>query len=215
MDLLVKKANSDFMSLTETPTSLLATETPSTVLLAQKLKHLRRQNQLTLQQLSQRSGISISTLSKIEHGQLSPTYEKIAALAKGLGVDVGELFTPAQAGAQRTRRSVWRRGQGALHATQQYTYEMLHTDLSEKRFVPLLTTVKARTQTDFSNLLVHDGEEMIYVLSGTVTLYTDVYAPLDLGAGDSCYFDSTMGHACVSVGDCDAQVLWLCSHIEK
>lgn len=202
------------MSQNEISTELLASDTPSTTMLAQKLKYLRRQTQLTLQQLSQRSGISTSTLSKIENGQLSPTYEKIAALAKGLSVDVGELFTPLQNSGSRTRRSVWRQGQGVLHATSQYAYEMLHTDLSEKRFIPLLTTVKARTKTDFPKLLVHDGEEMIYVLTGVVTLYTDVYAPLELQAGDSCYFDSTMGHACISVGESDAQVLWLCSHIE-
>jgi transcriptional regulator with XRE-family HTH domain len=181
--------------------------------LAQKLRILRRQANLTLQQLSQCSGISASALSKIENGQLSPTYEKIAALAQGLQVDVGELFTPAQPPLQRTRRSVWRQGQGNTHATPQYAYAMLHADLSDKRFIPLLTTVKAHERTQFPKLLVHDGEEMIYVLSGAVMLFTDSYEPLQLNAGDSCYFDSTMGHACISLGEADAQVLWLCSHI--
>jgi hypothetical protein len=43
-------------------------------------------------------------------------------------------------------------------------------------------------------------------------VHTDSYAPLELHAGDSCYFDSAMGHACISGGGEDAQVLWICSH---
>ena len=181
-------------------------------MLATKMRLLRRNADLTLQQLSQRSGISASTLSKIEHSQLSPTYEKIAALARGLGVDVSELFSPVQQPALRARRSVTRQGDGFAHHTPQYDYQLLHADLADKRFVPLLTTIKAHERADFPQLLSHDGEEMVYVLRGTVTILTDSYAPLTLAAGDSCYFDSAMGHACLSGGDEDAQVLWVCSH---
>ena len=185
----------------------------ATSVLATKLRLLRRQADLTLQQLSDRCGISVSTLSKIEHGQLSPTYEKIAALAKGLDIEVGELFSPPQQSALRARRSVTRQGEGVQHRTQQYVYEMLHTDLSDKRFIPLFTTIKAHERAEFPKLLNHDGEEMVYVISGKVMVHTDAYAPLELAAGDSCYFDSSMGHACVSSGDEDAQVLWVCSHV--
>ena len=55
---------------------------------------------------------------------------------------------------------------------------------------------------------------MLYVLSGEILMYSDCYAPLTLSAGDSCYFDSAMGHACISVGDEDARVLWVCSHVQ-
>ena len=169
----------------------------TTDVLAHKLRLLRRNAGLTLQQLSQRCGISASALSKVEHGQLSPTYEKIAALARGLEVDVGELFSPVQQPALRARRSVTRAGDGLAHRTPQYAYELLHADLADKRFIPLLTTIKA---------------EMVYVLRGKVVVHTDCYAPLELAAGDSCYFDSAMGHACISGSDEDAQVLWICSH---
>ena len=201
-------------SATATATAPVAKATdPAHNVLAAKLRHLRRQTDLTLQQLSQRCNISVSTLSKIENGQLSPTYEKIAALAKGLDVDVGELFSPTHPAPLRARRSVHRASGGVVHNTPQYAYEMLHTDLSDKRFIPLVTTVKAHERAEFPQLLNHDGEEMLYVLRGRVALHTDAYAPLDLAVGDSCYFDSTMGHACINVGDEDALVLWVCSHV--
>ncbi|MFT3758548.1 helix-turn-helix domain-containing protein [Thauera sp.] len=181
--------------------------------LGNKLRVLRGTARLTLQQLSKRTGISVSTLSKIENGQLSPTYEKIAALASGLQVEVGELFRGPERPAVHARRSVTLRDQGVFHRTRQYEYEVLHSDLVDKRFIPLVTTIKAHDTADFPELLRHDGEEFIYVLSGTVMVHTDCYAPLQLVEGDSCYFDSTMGHVIVSAGPDDAKILWVSSHV--
>lgn len=180
--------------------------------LAATLQRLRHAQGLTLKQLSERCGISVATLSKIERGQLSPTYEKIAALAQGLSVDVGCLFSSEAAPAPLGRRSISLKGSGVVHQTPQYAYEVLNADLAAKKFVPLVTTVKAHSLADFPELLRHDGEEFIYVLSGRVAIHTDFYAPIELSPGDSCYFDSTMGHACVSAGEEDAQILWVCSN---
>ncbi|TWR96642.1 helix-turn-helix domain-containing protein [Pseudomonas saxonica] len=196
------------------PAPALNPPEPSNSVLAYKLRLLRRNADLTLQQLSQRCGISASALSKIENGQLSPTYEKIAALALGLNVDVGELFSPISKTTPVGRRSVTRRNQGVVHRTDQYSYEMLHTDLADKRFIPMVTTVRAHDRAEFTKLLSHDGEELLFVLSGEVILHTEGYAPLRMGPGDSCYFDSRMGHACVSGTEEDATVLWVSSHAE-
>lgn len=178
-------------------------------ILATKLKQLRHDKGLTLQQLSNRCRISVSSLSKIENGQLSPTYEKIAALAQGLAVDVGELFRSDTASSASGRRSITRKGDGVPYHTGQYAYELLNTDLAHKRFIPLLATLKAHEPSAFPQLHHHEGEEFFYVLSGTVQLLTELYAPLILHPGDCCYFDSTMGHACLSAGQEDAQILWI------
>jgi hypothetical protein len=128
-------------------------------------------------------------------------------------VDVAELFSPKPSRMMLGRRSVTRAGQGAKLRSAQYSYEMLCADLSSKQFIPLLTTLSAHSIQEFPDFVRHDGEEFIYVLSGVVELHTDIYEPLRLDAGDSCYFDSTMGHACLSVGDQDAVVLWVCSRV--
>ena len=156
--------------------------------------------------------MSASTLSKIEKGQLSPTYEKIAALAKGLNIQVGELFDEEEKSVPRGRLTVTRRRTGVLHETPQYDYEALCTALAGKQFVPLLTTVKARSIKEFPSLLQHEGEEFIFVLRGSLTVHTQFYQPIELQEGDSCYFDSSMGHACVA-GEEDVQILWVCSNV--
>jgi transcriptional regulator with XRE-family HTH domain len=179
-----------------------------------RIRQLRLQRGLTLQQLAKGCELAASTISKVEQNQISPTYENVLRLADGLQVDVAELFSPKPDRMMLGRRSVTRAGQGAKLKSAQYGYEMLCADLSSKQFIPLLTTLSAHSIQEFPDYIRHDGEEFIYVLSGMVELHTDIYEPLRLDAGDSCYFDSTMGHACLSVGNQDAVILWVCSRVD-
>lgn len=184
--------------------------------LAMTVRQLRQTANATLQDIAERSGLARSTLSKIENGQLSPTYETLLRLADGLQVDIAELFTPEGVTDIATgRRSVTRHGQGKRHVTPQYLYEMFCADLSRKSFTPLVTTIRARKLDEFpAELPRHEGEEFVYVISGEIELYSEHYEPTRLGAGDGCYFDSTMAHACISVSKRDAVVLWIASHAD-
>lgn len=182
--------------------------------LGSAVKELRFRSGDTLQVLAKRSGLSASTISKIENGQLSPTYETILRLADGLGVDLSALFEGhggSFSGAGR--RSVTREGEGHRYRSPHYSYEFLSPELSRKHFTPLLATINARDIKEFSDLSRHDGEEFIYVLNGAIDFYTEHYEPVRLSAGDSCYLDSQMGHACVSVSDEDAEIMWITSRV--
>ncbi|WEK52120.1 MAG: XRE family transcriptional regulator [Candidatus Kaistia colombiensis] len=181
--------------------------------IAATLRRLRREADLTLQELADRCGLASSTLSKIENGQMSPTYDTMLRVADGLGLDMADLFTGTSSKDVGGRRTVTRRGQGILRRTEHYSYEMLAAELSGKQFIPLLTTIEAGSIEAFPSLVRHSGEEFFYVLSGQVTLHTEHYAPTLLAPGDSCYFDSSMGHACVSSGEEPAQILWIGSRV--
>lgn len=176
---------------------------------------MRQQANATLDDLAQRTGLSASTLSKIENGRLAPGYETLIKLATGLGVDVAILFNSTSSEDTSTaRRSITRRGNGRLHVTPQYKYEMYCSDLVRRQFTPLLTTISARSVREFAHLPRHGGEEFAYVLSGEIELHTEHYEPTRLRQGDGCYFDSSMGHACISVSNNDAVVLWIASNTE-
>ena len=75
----------------------------------------------------------------------------------------------------------------------------------------MLAEVRAQTVEETNGLLAHQGEEYTYVLSGTVQLHTEFYEPLILETGASVYFDSTMRHTYVAVGDSPARILCICS----
>ncbi len=179
--------------------------------LGPRVRRLRRDAGLTLKELATRTGLAFSTIAKVETSQISPTYENIIRLANGLGVDVTELFASPTQEMPSGRRTWTRVGEGARHSSPEYDYQMLCADIANKKFIPLVATIRARSLAEFPRLPRHQGEEFIFVLSGTVDVFTELYEPLRLEAGDSCYFDSTMGHACVSGSEADAVVLWVCS----
>ncbi|TKV70765.1 XRE family transcriptional regulator [Rhizobium sp. AU243] len=179
--------------------------------LGSRVREIRTRNKATINDVATRSGLSKSTISKIENNQLSPTYENIIRLARGLQVDISFLFSDTAKNAPRGRRSLTPRGGGNVFRTQNYDYEMLCTDLVGKKMQPLKAIVKAREVRDFGGLITHDGEEVILVLSGEIELHTEFYAPAVLRSGDCAYFDSTMGHVCVVHGKEDAEIFWVCS----
>ena len=177
----------------------------------ERVKKLRIDNNLTGSELSERAKIAPSTLSKIENNRLSPTYDTIVKLARGLGVNVEKLFSDSVPKEPIGRRSVTRRGQGSFHSSHAYDYEMLCSDISNKKLIPIVGHLKAHSRQQFGDLIAHEGEEVFYVLSGTVELQTEFYEPIALETGDCVFFDSRMGHACIAAGDADAKILWVCS----
>ena len=181
--------------------------------LAERVRTLRKDRGWTLEQAAQAAGLARSTLSKIENGQMSPTYDALKKLAVGLQISVPQLFTPPQREQVNGRMAVTKTGQGALHATATYEHELLAETLTKKTMLPYRTRVRARSMDEFDGWVRHDGEEFLYVLTGVVRLYTEFYEPVDLRRGDSAYYDAAMGHNVVSVSEDDATILWVTSLI--
>ncbi|MGH6993783.1 MAG: helix-turn-helix domain-containing protein [Caulobacteraceae bacterium] len=178
------------------------------------LKSLRLQRGWTLAEVSRRTGLPVSTLSKVENDKMSLTYDKLTRLSEGLEVDIARFFGARDVDPSRPsggRRSISRAGQGKSIETANYGHLYPASDLLNKRFIPLLAEIRARTLEEFGELIRHSGEEYTYVLEGEVELHTDVYAPLRLAAGDSIYFDSRMGHAYLAVSKGPCRVLSICS----
>jgi transcriptional regulator with XRE-family HTH domain len=181
----------------------------SEAILGQRIRGLRASKGWTLEQTSQATGLARSTLSKIENGQMSPTYDALIKLAAGLQIDLSEFFAAQQEPMGVGRRSICRKGTGSSHITPYYQHVLLCNDLSNKDMVPFRTKIVARSFDDFEDWSRHVGEEFVYVLSGEVKLFTEFYEPVELGPGDCWYIDSRMGHRVISIGKEDAEVLWM------
>jgi len=186
----------------------------------QSLKALRQRHGWTLSDVADRTGLAVSTLSKIENGKISLSYDKLARISTGLGVDIGALFAPQETERRPAeliagRRSINRAGEGRAIETNVYHHLYVASDLLSKNFVPIVVEVRARSVDDFSEMIRHPGEEYTYVLEGALELHTDIYAPLRLETGDSIYFDSGMGHIYVAVSEGPCRVLSICSGDES
>ncbi|MGA1025234.1 MAG: XRE family transcriptional regulator [Rhodobacteraceae bacterium] len=184
---------------------------PEPLELGTRVRELRKARAWTLEQAATHAGLARSTLSKIENGQMSPTYDALKKLATGLGISVPQLFTPPQRDQINGRMAVTKSGAGTAHATVTYEHELLAETLSKKTMLPYRARVRARSMDEFDGWVRHDGEEFLYVLTGVVRLYTEFYEPVEMRRGDSAYYDAAMGHNVVSVSEEDATILWVTS----
>lgn len=179
--------------------------------LGQRVRELRKQRGWTLEQAARHAGLARSTLSKIENGQMSPTFEALKKLAVGLSISVPQLFTPPSRPQASGRMAVTRAAEGQAHATATYEHRLLAGALRSKRMLPYTARVRARAVEEFGGWVRHDGEEFLYVLTGVIRLYTEFYEPVDLRRGDSAYYDASMGHNVISLSSEDATILWVTS----
>jgi mannose-6-phosphate isomerase-like protein (cupin superfamily) len=164
------------------------------------LRRLRMQRGWTLSDVSRRTGLPVSTLSKVEND--------ISRLFGG-AEEIEEAPSPSTG-----RRSITRAGEGKAIETANYGHLYPAADLLNKRIVPIMAEVRVRKLEDFGELIRHPGEEFAFVVEGEVELHTELYAPVRLKAGDSIYFDSGMGHAYINVGKGTCRVLSVCSGVE-
>lgn len=175
-----------------------------------RLRKLRSDKGWTLSELADRTGLAISTISKAERGIIALTYDRLALLADGVGVDLAAFFESNGHRFEPGSFAVARKGEFKRQETTNYVYEMLFPDLWQKSMSPMMGSLKARKLVDFEDFVRHPGQEFLVVMEGVVTVHIQDRDPVVLNVGDSIYFDSAIGHLYASDGDKDARILVVC-----
>jgi transcriptional regulator with XRE-family HTH domain len=178
------------------------------------IRRLRIERGWTLRDLSERSRISQSALSRVETAQITLSFDRAHALARALDADFTQFLTqmgsetPAALVHAKGWRSTTKRGHGH-HVTQRNAdYEYLCTDYLYRKMVTGIAVITARSLEAHGPFVTHPGEEFVHVLGGSIVIATELYAPLALETGDSIQFDSTTPHALYSSGEEGARVLF-------
>lgn len=183
------------------------------------LRALRARNDWTLKEMSQRCGIPLSTLSKVENDRLTLTYDKLLQISQRLNIRMSELFAEDDSTPEppvTARRSIGRIEDAVRVTTPNYDYFYLCPELRRKRMIPVITRVRAKSIEEFGELVHHSGEEYIHVLEGRAEVHTEFYDPIVLEAGQSVYIDSNMGHAYIAADGCEEVVLLgVCSSADE
>ncbi|HTI00713.1 MAG TPA: XRE family transcriptional regulator [Acidisoma sp.] len=180
-----------------------------------RIKHLRKEKGWTLKDLSGHAQVSTATLSKIENAQVAATFDTLVKIAAGLDVSFENILKDMAPSRVGGRLVVTGAGDALRFATSMYEYEVHSVELRRKRMIPLIMKIKARSLNDIKNWSSHAGEEFIYVIKGTVALYTEFYSPLELKMRESAYIDSEMEHAFVNAGEEDAEIISICLSSES
>ena len=161
------------------------------------IRKLRLARGWSLAQLSEESGVPISTLSRVELGQNALNYDKLVRLCRALQVDLEGLVTREAEGAPVAsgRRSVTKAGDGAPVRIAANVGRRAASDLLSKTFSPLVVEITAADLEAHGPLIVQPGEAYLMVTAGDVEFHHHLYAPLTMAVGDSVYFDAASGYA--------------------
>lgn len=173
--------------------------------LAQRIRKLRLDRRMTLEQVASKTALTRSWLSKVENFRVTPSLQALGEIAAALGVPVSHLVEGLDAKPQlvlirkHDRLVVERDG-----AHSNIRYESLAYKRASRAMDPFLLTVQAR---DISREpLSHEGEEFLLVVSGRIDMkYGEDSHTLE--TGDSLYFDGSTRHCLLNPYASPAEVL--------
>jgi transcriptional regulator with XRE-family HTH domain len=178
----------------------------------------------SLADLAERVGVALSTMSKIENGKISTSFERLDSIGRALEADLTEFIgaaslpmpsMPQSGPAYGMRRSITRPADGQMVDAGTYLEWFHAADMLHKRFQPIVAEILLDDIADYGPFTQHSGEEYNYVLEGELEFHTEIYAPVRLTAGSSIYFDAEMKHAHIKVGDGPCRILGiLCPRAE-
>ena len=164
-----------------------------------RLRALRRQRGATLTALSAATGISVSTLSRLESGGRKPTLEMLLALARAYHVPLDELVgMPAPTDPRVRAKPVQRHGRTLIPLTQRPGGPRAY-----KMIIP-----PAGSETD-AEQQSHEGYEWMYVLSGRLRLRLAEH-DFVMKAGEAAEFDTHIPHCSAAPGHSPPNC-WSCS----
>jgi transcriptional regulator with XRE-family HTH domain len=174
--------------------------------LGARIRIMRKERGIQLNELAERSGLSSAFLSRLERGQVSSSVANLIQIAKALGIAVAELFHEASA----TSRS-----EAAVHkvedlpaeqsvASTGYRWRLLAGGMADDdlEIFYLVFPRKDRMGT----LVSHQGQEYCYVLSGKVRFIVGTKS-FELGPGEGILTNSEMPHRAENIGRSEAHML--------
>jgi len=167
-------------------------------IMGQKIRQLRMDNRLTLEEAAERAGCTPGFLSQVERNQAVPSITMLYAIAHALGVEVTHFFPRMARGVKviRTDERETFRFEGSF-----IVYSLLSTSFPDRKLESLLVQVNpVDGSLPADEFRSHPGEEFAYVLEGMLRLWIGD-AIYDLNPGDSIHFKSTVKHRMENPGD--------------
>lgn len=175
----------------------------------ERIRTLRLEKGLTIEDVSAKSGLKGSDVEAIESQAVSPPLGYLVSLAKAFRISLGELFgddadAPYCIVRSNDRKAV-NRFNSADGRSGGYHYESLGHQKQNRQMEPFLVTLEPQQGLRLEANR-HDGEEILFVLEGEVEVRLGELADV-LGPGDSIYYDSTIPHVVSCRGDRPARIL--------
>lgn len=174
-----------------------------------RLRELRQQKGWTLEELACRSGLSRAFLSRLESGTRQASIAAVLTLSRIFDVSLASLFE-SQLAVEPC--AIVRAGEAVEQTANGLQYMPLSHAGRFFNLQPIRVRVSPSRPGD--EHYRHDGEEWVYLLSGSLTLSL-AGKTYDLAPGDAAHFDSRLPHRLIARGPQDAEVLLVASPVSS
>lgn len=164
-----------------------------------KIRGFRESKNITVEEIAQRSGLSVEQINSIENDVNLPSLGPLIKIARALGVRLGTFMDDNDAlgpvvcrAADREANTSISFSNGATDARKHMEYHPLAQQKAGRHMEPFVIDINPEQNPEFQ-LSAHEGEEFIFVMSGEVEIIygKDKYT---LHEGDSIFYDSIVKH---------------------
>ena len=169
--------------------------------IGKKLKELRLQNELTLEDLASRSELTKGFLSQVERNLTMPSIPTLEDILEALGTNMSEFFHE-----EPEKQIVFSSQDAFVDEQDDYQIEWIIPNAQKNQMEPILLTLKP--QGTSHTLSTHNGEEFGYVLKGNVTLVRE-NKKYRLKTKETFYIDGSKNHYLFNHGTGEAKILWI------
>ncbi len=169
--------------------------------IGKKLKELRQQNDLTLEDLASRSELTKGFLSQVERNLTTPSIATLEDILEALGTNLSEFFHE-----EPEKQVVFSTQDFFVDEQEEYKIEWVIPNAQKNEMEPILLTLYPHQKSQ--ELSAHHGEEFGYVLKGSITLIhgTKKYK---LKTQETFYIDGSKSHYLYNHGNSEAKILWI------
>lgn len=152
-----------------------------------KIKQLRTQKQMTLKDMSEKTNLSIGFLSQLERGLTSVATDSLAKISDVLDVELTYFFIRPKEHKRPVLRSYEKEVFDICNSS--FINYHLSSNLTDKIMLPRLIELLPSKSDEEICSYVHEGEEFVYVLEGTLTLFLGE-EQIDMYPGDTVHYNS-------------------------
>lgn len=156
-----------------------------------KVKELRTNAKLTLRELSEKTNLSTGFLSQLERGLTSIATDSLQDIAAALNVDVSYFFSKPSVKSGAVIRS-YEKEVMKIDSSMYISY-LFSSDATDKQMMPRIIDILPCNTSEQLDQYRHEGEEFIYVLEGTLTLFIEDETHV-LYPGDGAHYNSMKMH---------------------
>lgn len=176
-----------------------------------RIRQLRQDSGLTLEELSKKSGMALATLSRIENEKMTGTLESHMKICKALGITLPQLYSGLEEEKKGVDVQKEKLRTDVFVHDEKYSSEMLTSKVLDKKMMPVMLKIQPDGTTDREEHKI-GIERFIYILDGEieVAIGDERY---QLTKGDTLYFNASIPHRFKNTGSTEARCISIISPI--